>query len=66
MTNEEFRGIRNRLGLTQIQLAAVLGYANALQISSYERSTNPRQVPQLLDRLMRAYDEGYRPGDWPT
>ena len=65
MTNEEFRLIRTRLGLTQVQLARILGYASALQISSYERSTNPRDVPALLALLMKAYDDGYRPAGWP-
>lgn len=66
MTNHEFRAIRQRLGLTQAQLAAVVGYDMALSISTLERATNPRQVPELLARLMRAYDAGYRPDDWPT
>lgn len=65
MTNEELREIRGKLGMTQQQLAALLGYSGALQISSYERAKNPRPVPQLLELLMRAYDEGYRPKDWP-
>ncbi|PDS97682.1 hypothetical protein CO659_12795 [Rhizobium sp. S9] len=66
MTNEEFKEIRNRIGLTQSQLATVLGYSSALQISSYERATNPRPVPHLLNLLMRAYEQGYRPRDWPS
>ncbi|MFU0504133.1 helix-turn-helix domain-containing protein [Pseudaminobacter sp. NGMCC 1.201702] len=65
MTSQEFKLIRTRLGLTQAELASVLGYASALQISSYERATNPRPVPQLLALLMKAYDEGYRPRNWP-
>lgn len=66
MTNHEFRAIRLRLGLTQAELARVLGYYGALHISNYERETNPRPVPELLARLMIAYDEGYRPKDWPA
>ena len=62
----EFREIRTRLGLTQAQLASVLGYASALQVSSYEREKNPRHVPALLALLMKAYDEGYRPENWPA
>lgn len=65
MTNDEFKRTRLRLGITQAQLAEVLGYASALQISSYERVTNPRPVPALLALLMKAYDDGYRPADWP-
>ncbi len=65
MTNHEFRAIRNKLGLTQAQLATVLGYSGALTVSTMERETNPKPIPGLLARLMRAYDAGYRPDDWP-
>lgn len=66
MTPDEFRAIRQRLGLTQAQLAAYLGYGSPMRISEFERETNPRPVPELLARLMTAYDEGYRPKDWPV
>lgn len=65
MTNHELRAIRKRLGLTQAELAAILGYSGALTVSTMERATNPRPVPDLLARLMQAYDAGYRPDDWP-
>lgn len=65
MTNHEFRAIRNRLGLTQAQLARVLGYELPLTISTYERERNPRRIPTHVAKLMVAYDEGYRPKDWP-
>lgn len=65
MTNHEFRAIRQRLGLTQAELAAVLGYAHVMTVSAYERETNPRQIPTHVELLMVAYDEGYRPKDWP-
>jgi transcriptional regulator with XRE-family HTH domain len=65
MTNQEFRAIRQRLGLTQAQLARVLQYETALTVSTYERDTNPRAIPTHVAMLMVAYDEGYRPADWP-
>lgn len=65
MTNHEFRAIRQRLGFTQAELAAFLGYGSPMRVSEFERETNPRPVPDLLARLMVAYDEGYRPKDWP-
>lgn len=65
MTNTEFRAIRQRLGLTQAQLSQVLQYATALTVSTYEREKNPRQIPTHVALLMHAYDEGYRPKDWP-
>ena len=66
MTNHEFRAIRQRLGLTQAQLARILGYSGAITVSAMERPTNPRPISGLLARLMRAYDAGYRPEDWPV
>jgi transcriptional regulator with XRE-family HTH domain len=66
MTNLQLREIRQRLGLTQAQLASVLGYEMAQTISVYERTTNPRPVPHLLALLMHAYDAGYRPKNWPA
>jgi transcriptional regulator with XRE-family HTH domain len=66
MTNIEFRAIRQRLGLTQAQLSHVLQYASALTVSTYERDKNPRPIPTHVGLLMLAYDEGYRPKDWPA
>ncbi|WP_199233070.1 helix-turn-helix domain-containing protein [Agrobacterium pusense] len=63
--NDEFRSIRKRLGLTQSQLAGVLGYSRPLQVSEIEREKNPKPVPRAIALLMRAYDEGYRPREWP-
>lgn len=65
MTNNEFRAIRLKLGLTQAQLSRVLGYETALTVSTYERATNPRQIPQHVAMLMVAYRDGYRPENWP-
>lgn len=65
MTNHEFRAIRQRLGLTQAQLARVLRYETTLTVSTYEREKNPRSIPTHVELLMTAYDEGYRPKDWP-
>lgn len=65
MTPSEFREIRLRLGLTQAELAAVLRIAFATNISAWERQANPRPIPTHIELLMTAYDEGYRPKDWP-
>ena len=65
MDNDEFRTIRKRLGLTQAQLAAVLEYPHAMQVSEIERQTNPKPVPRHVALLMKAYDDGYRPNGWP-
>lgn len=66
MTNEQFRSIRARVGLTQAQLARVLHYETALTISTYERDKNPRPIPTHVALLMEAYDAGYRPMNWPV
>lgn len=65
MTGAEFKTIRQRLGLTQGELAGVLDYASAVRVSEFERSANPRDIPSHVARIMRAYAAGYRPTDWP-
>lgn len=65
MINREFSAIRRRLGLTQAHLATVLDYSAAINVSAMERETSPRAIPKHIARLMRAYDAGYRPADWP-
>lgn len=65
MTNIEFAAVRKRLGLTQSQLAVVLDYTNPVNVSAMERQSTPRAIPSHVARLMRAYDAGYRPCDWP-
>lgn len=64
MTPTTFREIRLRLGLTQAELARVLGYEQALTISSYERR-NPRPIPNHVAMLMQAFADGWRPEGWP-
>lgn len=66
MTNHQFRAIRMKLGLTQAQLAEVLGYETPLTISTYERETNPRNIPHHVAMLMIAFRDGYRPKHWPV
>lgn len=64
MTAEEFKEIRIGLGLTQAQIAKVLGYGQPVRVAEFERGA--KNISPLLDRLMRAYAAGYRPEDWPT
>jgi transcriptional regulator with XRE-family HTH domain len=61
MTNQEFREIRLRLGMTQAELAAFLDYGSPMRVSEFERTTNPRPVPRLLALVMQALDSGWRP-----
>ena len=63
MTPAEFRAIRKYLRLNQTELAAVMGYYGQSEISRIESGD---VVPPLAGRLIRVYEWGYRPGDWPS
>ena len=65
MDNIEAKAIRARLGLTQAQLADAVGLATSLSVSEFERPPNPKPVPRLWALLLKAYDDGYRPDNWP-
>ena len=67
MTNDEFRAVRSSLGLTQAQLARVLGYAARENVALLESAGDwTREIPSAIARLMTAYAAGYRPPDWPA
>lgn len=62
MTPDEFRNIRTEvLKMTQGELATYLGYGASQRISEMEG--NREGIPTHLQKLMRAYQEGYRPKD---
>lgn len=67
-THDQVRAARDELGLTQAQLAAVLGctlqHVKAMEAAPDRR--NPRSVRPAYARLLRAYLDGYRPADWPA
>jgi transcriptional regulator with XRE-family HTH domain len=63
MTPADFRAARLSLGLTQAQLAAVMGYSGQSRIAEIE--TGARNPSHAAQRLMDAYVAGYRPDDWP-
>lgn len=66
MTGEEFKAIRQGLGLSHGELADVLGYACSSTVAQFEtKGPSRKAVRQVLARLMRAYEAGYRPKDWP-
>lgn len=65
MTGDELRAARHHLGLTQDQMAHVLGYVGAHrrgQIDDME--TGYRPIRDAQRRLVQAYLDGYRPADW--
>lgn len=63
MTGSEIATIRKALGLSQQELAAVMGYGNKVRISELERGK--REIGPAAERLLDAYLKGYRPDDWP-
>jgi transcriptional regulator with XRE-family HTH domain len=63
MGPEDVLRARLKLGLTQAQLAPLLGYGDAARVSELERGI--RAPGAAVARLLRAYLEGYRPPDWP-
>jgi transcriptional regulator with XRE-family HTH domain len=64
MTPADIKEARYSLGLTQAQLAPLLGYALKDRISELERGT--RNAGPAVALLLRAYIDGYRPSAWPT
>lgn len=63
MTPEEIKQARQSLGLTQSQLAPLLGYSAAPRVAEIE--AGKRNASDCVVRLLSAYLEGYRPDDWP-
>lgn len=59
----QIRDARSRLGLTQQQLADMLGVGKN-SVSDLERGKF--QPKESTVRLIRAYLDGYRPRDWPS
>lgn len=59
---------RQKLGLTQAQLAGVLGctlaHVKAMESPTMRPGRRAMQPPYA--RLLRAYLDGYRPADWPA
>lgn len=67
MTPAEIRAARESLGLTQAQIAPLVGYGGkrAVQtISDIERG-KVAPAPYAI-RLLRLYLSGVRPDDWPV
>ena len=66
MTGPEMKMIRIRLGLTAKQMAHLLGYAGKnLHVLTYGLEGGHRRIREPQERLLRAYEAGYRPPDWP-
>lgn len=59
--------VRLRLGLTQTQMGAMLGYQGEhVRQMVYEIEAGDKPLMPCQRRLLEAYLAGYRPKDWPT
>jgi transcriptional regulator with XRE-family HTH domain len=64
VTGSDLRAIRSELGLTQKDMAKVLGYAQKIRISEYERTTNPRPIPRhIQEAVARMWVTGQVPAN---
>jgi hypothetical protein len=64
MTPQEFKAARLRFGLTQVEMAALLGYRHGMRVSVMERGAEP--VPYQTAMLIRLLlDPTWRPQGWP-
>lgn len=62
MTKEQLAQARATLGLTQRQMAAMLGR----KLRNYQQwEAGDRRIDEAAARLIAAYCDGYRPQDWP-
>ena len=61
MTGADFKQARLSLGLTADRLAQIMGYGHRSRVFNIEAAAT---VPPQAARLMQAYLDGYRPGDW--
>lgn len=65
MTPSDIREARRKLGLTQNQLAAVMGVGTRGKQTVSEWERGERQPDGQSVRLIQAYLAGHRPDDWP-
>lgn len=64
MDGQQIKAARKQLGLTQTQLAEVMGYSDKTYVTAIE--TDKRSMSDQGQKLLQAYLEGYRPTDWPV
>ena len=64
MDGQQIRDARKQLGLTQTQLAEVMGYSGKSYVSQVE--IGMKSIGGAAERLLKAYLAGYRPEDWPV
>lgn len=64
MDGQQIKAARKQLGLTQTQLAEVMGMTDKSYISKLE--SGAVNLGRTSQRLLQAYLDGYRPKDWPV
>lgn len=62
MTGTDLKAFRARHDLPQNSAAKILGFSSPTVISAMEHGRQP--ISPQTERLIRAYEEGYRPKDW--
>lgn len=63
MTGADLKAFRARTGfMTQNDAARIMGFSSPNVISAMENGRQP--ISPQTERLIRAYEEGYRPKDW--
>ncbi len=67
MTNRELYRARVTLGLSRVQMAAMLDTdpTTVKKWETAETNVSYRPPPARVIRLMQAYLDGWRPDDWP-
>ena len=66
MTPAELLEGREKLGLTQRALEAIMGYRDRKGGTISDMECGRTQIDPRAARLLRAYLDGYRPADWPA
>jgi DNA-binding transcriptional regulator YiaG len=67
MTPQDIKRLRDDLGLSAADLAALLETdENTVRRMEMRRDTKNARLPaRRMTRLMQAYRDGWRPHDWP-
>lgn len=66
MSPDDVRAARESLGLSQFQMADMLGYEGTQRGQQvHDLETGKKPLRECQRRLILAYLEGYRPNDWP-
>ena len=64
MTPQQFKEARQKLGLTQRELADILN-SNPRTVRHWETDDDTRPVNPIAERVLEWMLNGYRPPEWP-